>query len=173
MRKSENAAGPGRRWIVGLALVGGLATGALGVGIAYAASSATVSTTDAVVTKTTQTPLSATGGAEVTINKLKLPAGKWIVRYDDTLVRTGPVNDDIRCYLRTSTKSNGHALQAGNVDPVVGTLSGTIALKLKSATTVRNTCAHDQTTGGGNYYVDPGATMWAHQSKSLTITKVK
>jgi hypothetical protein len=146
-----------------------LALGGSATGIAYA-SGASVTTTDAVVTTTASTFLSASGSVNSTVSSLNLPAGNWVIHTDDTAVGLNQIPDVVRCGIQISGASDFHATEVGNASsyPLAATVSATLGIKLAAPATVTNLCSHDNNTGG-TYYIDPGAVMSAHKTTSLKV----
>lgn len=135
--------------------------------------------TDFVKSSGGQVPLSPSGGVNVVVVSLALPAGSWVLSAEAALVNFGP-SDYTRCAMfkgsnqiaQTGTTTMvGNADLPGNWGPGVyvaniadiGKISGTTGF------TVSLRCSHDHDTPSGNGpgYVDPGATIWAHKSTSL------
>ena len=157
-------------------LVVGLATVVSAAFVAIAMSETIVSGTskDAVSESATNTNLSTTGGAPVTITQMTLPSGAWVVSAEATLVNFGP-SDYVRCKIEENgtqvaagTSMVGNVNLTGNQGPgsyVAG--RGLIgAFKTSSPVPVALVCEHDHSTpaGEGPPYVDGGAVLWAHKS---------
>jgi hypothetical protein len=158
-----------------VAAVGALATVGLTAGIAYASGAISSTTTDATIMTTANTNLSPVGGLNTVIESLTLPAGKWIVHADNTMVNFGP-SDYTRCGLFRGTTAlpGGHASMVGDPNAFgaqgpgvyVATVSETNGIVLSVPTKVSLGCGHD-TSNGSTPYIDAGATMWAHRATSL------
>jgi hypothetical protein len=146
-----------------------LAVAGLGVFAVTQSGASSGTTTDKVKRLTANKTLSTTAGVETTILTVTLPAGDWIVHADDSAAGLNQPNDVVRCWLVAPGVHVGHATHVGNNDgyPIVGTISGTVGLHLTGSTLVKNTCSHDNTTGG-TYQIDADATMWAHSAGSLS-----
>jgi len=124
--------------------------------------------------------LSATGGVSTPIMTLKLPAGKWVLHADQTMVNFGP-SDYAGCEIGDTANSdlNAHnnivgdpnATGAQGPAPFVDTLSETAAVSLSAPTTVTITCSH-QNTNGATPYINSNADLWAHRSSNLVITQL-
>jgi hypothetical protein len=88
-----------------LAVVALIAVGTA-TGVAYAASSGITSTTsDALIRTTSNNNLNAAAGVQTTIEALTLPAGKWVVHADNTMVNFGAA-DIARCTLFSGATSS-------------------------------------------------------------------
>ena len=138
-------------------------------GIAYAASSGITSTTsDALIRTTSNTNLNATPSVQTTIEALTLPAGKWVVHADNTMVNFGAA-DIARCTLFSgATLLDAHASDVGSSTGVseVATASETGSVILTANTKVSVQCEHD-TSNGSSTYVDADAVLWAHRATSI------
>jgi hypothetical protein len=125
---------------------------------------------DRFVNTTTATFLSPTGGVQTTVLTMNLRAGDWIVTSDNSAVGLNQPTDVVRCDLRAGGALVSHGTQIGNADgyPLVAQLTATLGLHLAGPglTLVESVCSHDNTTGG-TYYIDPGATLWAHNASDL------
>ena len=149
-----------------LGVVAVMAVGA-GSGIAYAASSGITSTTsDALIRTTSNTNMSATPGVQTTIEALTLPAGKWVVHADNTMVNFGALDIDRCTIFSGSNLLDAHATNIGNTASEVGSASETGTVVLAAATKVSVQCEHD-TANGSSSYVDADAVLWAHRATSI------
>ncbi|MEH2416604.1 hypothetical protein [Nostoc sp.] len=119
----------------------------------------------AFFSKTTPTLfLPSTGGQELGLTEILLPAGKWIVNYSATAVNFG-ANDFVRCYVRareTGQVLTNHVAFVGAQQGAsqASTISGVTLVNLNQPTTMVLTCAHDTT--GRTPYIDPGAEIVAY-----------
>jgi len=124
--------------------------------------------------------LSATGGVSTPIMTLKLPAGKWVLHADQTMVNFGP-SDYAGCEIGDTANSdlNAHNNIVGDPNATgaqgpasfVDTLSETAAVSLSAPTTVTITCGHND-TNGATPYINSNADLWAHRSSNLVITQL-
>jgi hypothetical protein len=124
--------------------------------------------------------LSGTGGVSTPIMTLRLPAGKWVLHADQTMVNFGP-SDYAGCEIGDTANSdlNAHnnivgdpnATGAQGPAPFVDTLSETAAVSLSAPTTVTITCGHNN-TNGATPYINSNADLWAHRSSNLVITQL-
>jgi hypothetical protein len=123
--------------------------------------------------------MSATGGAETPIMTLALPAGKWILHADETMVNFGP-SDYAGCSIDTPNSDlNNHGTMVGDPNASGGqgpasflaTLSETAAVSFSAPTTVTILCDHN-TSNGAIPYINPSADLWAHRSSNLVITQL-
>jgi hypothetical protein len=124
---------------------------------------------------TANTNLSTAGGVYSVVESLPLPAGKWVVHADNTMVNFGP-SDYTRCQLFSGATGlpGGHAAMVG--DPqlfgsqgpgaYVATVSETDGVVLTAPGTVSLECGHDN-PNGSTPYIDAGAVLWAHHAASL------
>jgi hypothetical protein len=104
-----------------------------------------------------------------------LPPGRWVLHADVSVYNKGP-SDFVGCVIGdTDTPSlNAHRTIVGdptlkgNVGPapLVGLISATAAVTIKTATRVFVKCEHD-TARGASPYIDQGADLWAHQAAYL------
>jgi hypothetical protein len=175
-----------------------LAAGAVTTAIAALAATATSSSAAASVragipkTATTTTVsdyweqthhnihVSTSGGAETPIMTLALPAGKWILHADQTIVNFG-ASDFAGCSLADGSNSNlnthrtivgdPNASGASGASAVATTLSETAAVSLSTPTRVTVLCEHD-TSSGASTYIDANADLWAHRTSSLAIIQL-
>lgn len=162
--------------------IGGLVAGGLWVTTsASAVTSAPVSTStnltasaDVVRQSASAVQLSTSGGASTTVVSAALGAGSWVLSSNATLVGWGP-SDYTRCSLYSgNTVLGGATTMIGN--PASGAGSGTYVATVSvhgsftssTSTTVELRCGHDTDRAAGSApYVDPQATLWAHQTDSL------
>lgn len=123
--------------------------------------------------------ISATGGAETPIMTLALPAGKWVLHAEQTMVNFGP-SDYAGCSITdTANGLNTHRTMVGDPNATgaqgpasyLTVLSETAAVSLTAATTVTIVCEHD-TSNGAIPYIDSNADLWAHRSSNLAITQL-
>ena len=124
--------------------------------------------------------ISTAGAVETPIMTLRLPAGKWVLHADQTMVNFGP-SDYAGCEIGDTANSdlNAHnnivgdpnATGAQGPAPFVDTLSETAAVSLSAPTTVTITCSH-QNTNGATPYINSNADLWAHRSSNLVITQL-
>jgi hypothetical protein len=124
--------------------------------------------------------LSATGGVSTPIMTLNLPAGKWVLHADQTMVNFGP-SDYAGCEIGDTANSdlNAHNNIVGDPNATgaqgpasfVDTLSETAAVSLSAPTTVTITCGHND-TNGSTPYINSNADLWAHRSANLVITQL-
>lgn len=124
--------------------------------------------------------ISTTGGVETPIMTLRLPAGKWVLQADQTMVNFGP-SDYSGCTIADTVNSdlNAHGAMVGDPNAVgalgpaafVATMSETAAVSLSAPTTVTITCSH-QNTNGATPYINSNADLWAHRSSNLVITQL-
>lgn len=159
-----------------------VAAAALIAGTAYAAStSVTASSTDNVVTRSSGTSLSTSGGTLTPVITVQLPAATSATHYvfaaQGDLVNFGP-SDFTRCILMVAgTQVAGVSTMVG--DPTASGEQGPSAiLSPFSVTGAANVpaaggtavleCSHDNTNGAAPY-VDAGASLWAHRTTSLKI----
>jgi hypothetical protein len=155
---------------------------ALIAGTAYAAStSVTASSTDNVVTRSSGTTLSTTGGTLTPVITVALPSSTngthYVLAAQGDLVNFGP-SDFTRCILVV----NGS--QVAGVSTMVGdptasgargpsailspfSLTGGANVPAAGATAVLK-CSHD-VSNGATPYVDAGASLSAHRTTSLKI----
>ena len=145
--------------IVGVLVLTGVAAGA-----AFAiGNTVTHRTSDAIITTTANTGLSSTGGAETVIESLSLPAGKWILHADNTVVDFAGSEID-RCALYSGpTSLDSHAV-GGAASDIFGD-SESAAAVLTTTTTVSVECESD--SSGSSAYIDAGADLWAHKASLL------
>jgi hypothetical protein len=148
------------------------------------AAAATATTSTAVQDYWEQTNhninLSTTGGVSTPIMTLKLPAGKWVLHADQTMVNFGP-SDYAGCEIGDTANSdlNAHNNIVGDPNATgaqgpasfVDTLSETAAVSLSAPTTVTITCGHNN-TNGATPYINSNADLWAHRSANLVITQL-
>lgn len=149
-----------KRTFIGV-MVGALALAGTATGVAFAiGTSITSTTTDAVIRTTANTSLSSTGGVETVIESLSLPAGKWMLHADNTVVdNVGGID---RCALFSgATLLDQHAVSG---PPILGD-SETAGAVLTKTTTVSVECESD--ASGEGAYIDAGADLWAHKVSSL------
>jgi hypothetical protein len=151
-------------------------------GTAYAASTAvTTSATDTVVTTSHSVALSPTGNATTPIATLTFP--KTSAPTDYVLTAQGDaVNFGPSDYTRCALVVNG--TQIGQVNTIIGapadsgaegaaglvspfSLARGVSVPAAGGTGILQ-CWHDK-TNGATPYVDPGASVWAHRTTSLTI----
>jgi hypothetical protein len=154
----------------GLLLVGATAGATYAV---QAESGVTSSTSDALVTTTASTNLSASGGVSTVVESMKVPKGTWVLHADNTVVNFAN-SDYTRCALVSGTTSlNAHATMVGGSggagSVVLATLSETASVTLTSGTIISVQCSHDS-TNGATPYVDTGAVLWAHRGTSVVAT---
>lgn len=173
---------PRRLTLIGLVLAAGIVA-ASGYVIAVAASSVTASATDTIVQSTANTNLSTTGGVETTILTLTLPGSAtsrdYVLTASGDVVNFGP-SDYTRCQIfvnttqiaavamivgdPSATGARGPAgflstfAEVGGVTIPAGTASETATLQ----------CEHD-TSNGATPYVDAGASLTSHRTKSLLV----
>ena len=124
--------------------------------------------------------ISTTGGTETSIMTLQLPAGKWVLHADQTMVNFGP-SDFGGCSIGDTTNNNlnTHRTMVGdpNASGAQGpasfatVLSETAAVSLSAPTTVTVLCEHDK-SNGATPYIDSNADLWAHLSAKLRITQL-
>jgi hypothetical protein len=124
--------------------------------------------------------ISTTGGVETPIMTLNLPAGKWVLHADQTMVNWGP-SDYGGCSIGDSTNSNlnthrtivgdPNATGAMGPAPFLTVVSETAAVSLKAPTTVTVLCEHDN-SNGATPSIDSNADLWAHRSSNLVITQL-
>jgi hypothetical protein len=123
------------------------------------------------------TSLYQAGGRWREILYLRLPAGSWVLHADETIVNVGQP-DYARCMISSDIASAPLDQQAtvvgaagGSQGQTAANLAETAAVTLRTGGTAYLFCDHDTTAGDSNLpYVDPGAVLWAHQSRSLTST---
>jgi hypothetical protein len=124
--------------------------------------------------------ISTTGGVETPIMTLNLPAGKWILHADETMVNWGPsdyggcsIGDSGNSNLNTHRTMIGSPSAVGAMGPAsfVTVVSETAAVSLKAPSTVTVLCEHD-TSNGATPFIDPNADLWAHRSSNLVITQL-
>lgn len=124
--------------------------------------------------------ISTTGGVQTTIMTLKLPAGKWILHADQTMVNFGPsdyggcsIGDTANSNLNTHRTIVGDPNATGASGPAsfVTVLSETAAVSLSASSTVTVACEHDD-SNGATPSIDPNADLWAHRSSHLVITQL-
>jgi len=124
--------------------------------------------------------INTTGGVETPIMTLKLPAGKWVLHADQTMVNFGP-SDYGGCSIGDTSNNNlnTHRTIVGNPNttgamgpaPFVTVLSETAAVSLSASTTVTILCEHDD-SNGATPSIDSNADLWAHRSANLVITQL-
>jgi hypothetical protein len=124
--------------------------------------------------------VSTTGGVETPIMTLELPAGKWVLHADQTMVNFGPsdfggcsIGDTANNNLNTHRTMVGDPNTSGAQGPAsfVTVLSETAAVSLSAPTTVTVFCEHDA-ANGATPYIDSNADLWAHLSAKLRITQL-
>ena len=106
---------------------------------------------------------------------MTLPAGRWVLHADLSVYNKGP-SDFVGCVIgdEVTPSLNGHRTivgdptAKGNVGPaaLMGVISETAAVTFETPTRVFVKCEHD-TAKGAAPFVDPGASLWAHQSGYL------
>lgn len=124
--------------------------------------------------------ISTNGGVQTPIMTLKLPAGKWVLHADQTIVNFGP-SDFSGCTIADTSNSNlnthrtivGDPSATGAQGPATyaAVLSETAAVSLSASTTITVTCEHDL-SDGATPYIDSNADLWAHRSSDLVITQL-
>lgn len=124
--------------------------------------------------------ISTTGGVATPIMTLKLPAGKWVLHADQTMVNFGP-SDYSGCTIADTSSSdlNAHGTMVGDPNAAgaegpasfMATLSETAAVSLSAPATVTITCSH-QDSNGATPYINSNADLWAHRSSNLVITQL-
>jgi hypothetical protein len=124
--------------------------------------------------------ISMSGGVETPIMTLKLPAGKWVLHADQTMVNFGPsdyggcsIGDTANSNLNTHRTMAGDPNATGAMGPAsfVTVLSETAAVSLSASTTVTVLCEHDD-SNGATPSIDSNADLWAHRSSNLVITQL-
>jgi hypothetical protein len=168
---------------IALLMAGVAGAGVLGLtgGLAAASESAIGSTTTDAWAQTTQTvDVSTTGAVETPILSITLPAGKWVIHADETLVNFGP-SDYAGCSLADTNNPdlNNHGVmvgdpgQSGAQGPAgyMGTVPETAAVVLATKTTVTVTCSH-QSSNGATPYVNANADIWAHKASKLSLQQL-
>ncbi|MEH2311883.1 MAG: hypothetical protein V7K35_10885 [Nostoc sp.] len=114
--------------------------------------------------KTTQTLyLPTTGGQQLRLTQIFLPAGQWVINYSATAVNFG-ANDTVRCSVRareTGQNFSEHVAVVGTQQgaSLGSTISGVTLANLIEPTTMVLTCTHDTT---GTRYIDAGAEIVAY-----------
>lgn len=148
-----------KRRLAGLVVVGALLQGLL-VGTAAAAGPAVIQArTTAAVT------LVDAGGVSTPVESVTLGAGSWTVSSDLTAINFGP-GDYVRCHLQADGATLHDVTVDGGatvylVNRVAG-ISTTGTLKSSTSVSVTTECSHDgNAVSGGQFYLDPGATMTA------------
>jgi hypothetical protein len=124
--------------------------------------------------------ISTTGGVNSPIMTLQLPAGKWVLHADQTMVNFGS-SDFAGCTIADTSNSdlNAHGVMVGDPNAsgamgpasIVASLSEVAAVSLSAPTTVTITCSH-QNTNGATPYINSNADLWAHRSSNLVITQL-
>ncbi|MEH1872402.1 hypothetical protein [Nostoc sp.] len=105
-----------------------------------------------------------TGGQELKLTQIILPAGKWIVNYSATAVNDG-TNGFVRCYVRARETGEILSIHAAVLGTQLGgsigtTISGVTLVNLNKPTTMVLTCTHDVTNG--RPFIDSGAEIVAY-----------
>lgn len=122
--------------------------------------------------------ISATGGVETPIMTLSLPAGKWVLHADQTMVNFGPsdyggcsIGDTANNNLNTHRTIVGNPTAPSAMGPAsfVTVLSETAAVSLSAPSRVTVLCEHDD-SNGATPSIDSNADLWAHRSSNLVIT---
>ena len=124
--------------------------------------------------------ISTAGAVETPIMTLRLPAGKWVLHADQTMVNFGS-SDYSGCTIRDTANSDldAHGTMVGDPNTTgalgpgsfVASVSETAAVSLSAPTTVTITCSH-QNTNGAIPYINSNADLWAHRSANLVITQL-
>jgi hypothetical protein len=120
-----------------------------------------------------QLPSAAKRGEQVLT--VLLPPGGWVLHADLTISSKGP-SDFVGCVIgdADTPSLNAHRTIVGNPTlkgnvgpaPLVTVISETAAVTLTANTRVFVECEHD-TARGAAPVIEPGADLWAHQSRYL------
>ena len=124
--------------------------------------------------------MSSAGGTQAPIMTLNLPAGRWILHADQTMVNFGP-SDYAGCTISDPSNPdlNSHGTIVGDPNAAgawgpasfVASLSETVAVSLSATTTVSVSCDH-QNSNGSTPYINSNADSRAHRSSNLVITQL-
>jgi hypothetical protein len=159
-----------------LALVVGLAASctAICAGLAFAEEAHR----SAVIVRTTsQHFLASTEGTPVTVTRVTLGKGTWLVQSQDDAVGLNQKFAVVRCKVEAPglESSPASATDVGNADsePIVAGDVNNVSLTVTSSTEVTNTCTWDAAgRNTGSYYIDPGATITALPEKKIATVEV-